>query len=449
MQITSDAGISLVKALRVGHGDVVSFVGGGGKTTAMFRLAAELSAAGLRVLTTSTTHITEEQVHLSPAFIRPEEIRNLVGHLDRFGQCLLVGPPDGKGKVLSIPPDLIAILKERPDIDCILIEADGSKSRPFKAPANHEPVVAGFTTVLVPIVGLNSLGRPLNDTTVHRPEIVASLAGSRIGSRITPEMVARVLSHVDGGAKGLPTGCRLVPLLNKIDQVDIRVADEVAEALLKYSNVDSVLVGSVDRDPPVREVWIPTAGVVLAAGQATRFGALKQVLRWKDTTLVAHAAREALKAGLDPVIVVVGYESEKVTEKLKGLPIQVVNNPEFAAGQSTSLRAGIDALSERPGGALFLLANQPLIDAGIIEAILSAHRKTLAPVCVPVFERQRGNPVLFDRSLFPELLNLKGDTGGHELLEKYQDALVTVPVGNAAVSDIDIPEDYQRLTGRS
>jgi molybdenum cofactor cytidylyltransferase len=152
---------------------------------------------------------------------------------------------------------------------------------------------------------------------------------------------------------------------------------------------------------------------------------------------------------LDPVIVVVGYEPEEVTEKLKGLPVRVVNNPEFAAGQSTSLRAGIEALSERPGGAMFLLADQPLIDAGKIETILSAHRKTLAPVCVPVFERQRGNPVLFDRSLFPELLNLKGDTGGRELLEKYQDALVTVPVGNAAVSDIDIPEDYQRLTGSS
>jgi len=111
MQISTDAGMSLKQALRIGHGDVVSFVGGGGKTTSMFRLAGELSAAGLRVLTTSTTHITEEQVNLSPAFIRPEEVRNLGGHLDRFGQCLLVGPPDGKGRVLSIPPSLIAILK--------------------------------------------------------------------------------------------------------------------------------------------------------------------------------------------------------------------------------------------------------------------------------------------------------------------------------------------------
>ncbi|MEJ2247769.1 MAG: selenium cofactor biosynthesis protein YqeC [Acidobacteriota bacterium] len=448
MRNSSDAGISLAKALHVGHGDVVSFVGGGGKTTSMFRLAGELSASGLRVLTTTTTHISEEQVHLSPASIRPEEIKNLGNHLDRFGQCLLVGPPDGKGSVLSIHADMIAVLKERPDIDCILVEADGSKSRPFKAPGSHEPIVPAFTTVLVPIAGLNSLGCPLDDSTVHRPEIVASLAGSRIGSPIAPETVAKVLSHTCGGAKGLPSGGRLVPLLNKVDKVGIRMADEVAVKLLKYSNVDSVIVGSMDRDPPVREVWIPTAGLVLAAGQATRCGSLKQVLPWKDTTLVAHAARAAAEAGLDPVVVVVGYESEKVIEKLKGHPVRVVNNPEFAAGQSTSLRAGIDALPERPGAALFLLADQPLIDAGIIETILSAHRKTLAPICVPVFERQRGNPVLFDRSLFPELLNLKGDTGGRELIEKYQDALVTVPVGNAAVSDIDIPEDYQRLIGR-
>jgi molybdenum cofactor cytidylyltransferase len=449
MQISSDAGMPLLRALRVRRGDVVSFVGGGGKTTSMFRLAGELSAAGLRVLTTTTTHINEEEASLSPAFIQPEEIKNLTRHLDRYGQCLLVGPPNGKGRMLSIPPDLIAVLKERPDIDCILIEADGSKSRPFKAPAGHEPVVAAFTTVLVPIVGLNAIGCPLDDTTVHRPEIVSSLTGSRIGDRITSGMVARILSHTDGGAKGLPEGARLVPLLNKVDKVGIRIADEIAEKLLKYSNVDSVIVGSMDTYPPVREAWIPTAGIVLAAGQATRFGALKQILPWKDTTLAAHAASTAREAGLDPVLVVVGYESEKVAEKLKGLPVRVVNNPEFAAGQSTSIRAGIDALPERPGAALFLLADQPLIDAGIIETILSAHRKTLAPVCVPVFERQRGNPVLFDRSLFPELLNLKGDTGGCELSEKYQDALVTVPVGNAAVTDINIPEDYQRLTGRS
>ena len=256
MQSIFESGISLAEALRVDRGDVVAFVGGGGKTTAMFPLASGLSASGLRILTTTTTHISESQAASAPAFIYPDEIKSLSGRLDRYGQCLLVGPPDGKGRVLSISPDMIGILKERPDIDCILIEADGSKSRPFKAPGPHEPVVPGFTTVLVPIVGLNSIGCSLDDKNVHRPEIAAVLADVTVGSPVTPETVARVLSHPEGGAKGLPSGARLVPLLNKVDLCDMQTAGEIAERLLKRPNVDSVLVCCVDRDPPVREVWI-------------------------------------------------------------------------------------------------------------------------------------------------------------------------------------------------
>jgi molybdenum cofactor cytidylyltransferase len=260
MQSTIKSGKSLAEALRVDRGDVVAFVGGGGKTTSMFRLADELSASGLRILTTTTTRISERQAASAPVFICPDEIKSLGDHLDRFGQCLLVGPPDGKGGVLSISPDMIGILKERSDIDCILIEADGSKSRPFKAPGRHEPVVPGFTTVLVPVVGLNAIGCFLNDSNVHRPEIAASLAGVPVGSPVTPETVARVLSHRDGGAKDLPTGARLVPLLNKVDLCDERTAGEIAGKLLKHPNVDSVLVCSMDRDPPVRALWISGKG---------------------------------------------------------------------------------------------------------------------------------------------------------------------------------------------
>ena len=255
MQTQGDKGISLAEALRIQPGDVVSFVGGGGKTTSILRLADELTAAGLRVVTTTSTHIAEEQIHFFPAYIHPGEMASLGKYLDRYGQCLVAGLPDGKGRVFNIPTELIDSLKTRADVDCILIEADGSKSRPFKAPAAHEPVVLGMTTVLVPIVGMNCIGKPLDETTVHRPEIVAFLANSLIGDPITPEMVARVLSHTDGGAKGLPAGARLVPLLNKVDTGDMRTAGAIAEKLLAYPIVDSVIVGSMDREPPVRKMW--------------------------------------------------------------------------------------------------------------------------------------------------------------------------------------------------
>ena len=405
----------MARALRVKRGDVVSFVGGGGKTTSMFRLAKELSKAGLRVLTTTTTHISEEQAGFAPAFIRPDEISYLSHCLDQFGQCLLVGPPDGKGRVLSITPDMISVLKTRPDIDCILVEADGSKSRPFKAPGTHEPVVPPVTTVLVPIMGLNSMGRPLDDRTVHRPEIVASLADSRIGDPITPETVARVLSHVDGGAKNLPAGARLVPLINRVDTGDFRVAADIAGKLLRYSNVDSVVAGSMNSEPPVREVWIPTAGIITAAGE--------------DADLVARTVRAAADAGLDPVIVVLGRESEKVSMSLEGLPVRFVIHPGRADGPGSAVRAGIGALPDRAGAALVFFAAMPRIDAGMIGAVLQARRKTLAQVCIAEFEGKREDLVLFDRSLFAELQGLRGETGLREMLDRHQDAIETVPVG--------------------
>jgi molybdenum cofactor cytidylyltransferase len=437
--------ISLAKALRVERGSVVSFVGGGGKTTSMFRLAAELSAEGARVVTTTTTHISKEQVRIAPTAITLEEINQLTVRLNQHGHCLLIGPPDGKGRVFGASSELIAELHERPDVDVVLVEADGSRSLPFKAPGQYEPVVPESTTILVPIAGLNSIGQPLDEAHVHRSELAAALAQQPLGSAITPQTLARVLSHPQGGGKNCPPGARLVPILNKTDTEEaIRNANETAADLLTYASVDSVIISSMQQDLPVREAWTRTAGIVLAAGQAKRFGSTKQILPWAGTTLAAHSVRAALDAGLDPVIVVLGHQAEKVEKTLAGLPVQLVFNSDFESGQSTSLRKGLEALPPRVGAAVFLLADQPFVTAGIVKSIIHAHRSSFAPACVPVCEGQRGNPVLFDRSTFAELNELRGDTGGRELLEKYGEAIATVPANRDVLVDIDTREEYEK-----
>jgi molybdenum cofactor cytidylyltransferase len=439
-------GTSLAQALRVERGAVVSFVGGGGKTTSMFRLAAELCATGLRVITTTTTHISKEQVHLAPASVAIDDLSFLAARLDEHGHCLVIGAPDGKGRVFGATSDLIDTLRARSDVDAVLVEADGSRSRPFKAPGKHEPVVPAMTTILVPIAGLNSLGQPLDEDHVHRADLAAALAEESIGSPVTTNTIARVLSHPDGGAKLLPAGARLVPLLNKADtEAEVQQGRELAGKLLAFPIVDTAAISCMHSDPPVLEAWAPIAGIVLAAGEATRFGAAKQVMPWMGTTLVAHSARVALAAGLDPVIVVAGYEAEKVEKALAGLPVHVTFNPEFAKGQSASLKKGIEALPPRTGAAMMLLADQPLVTAGMIRTIVQAHRQTFAPICVPVFEGQRGNPALFDKSLFGELTDLRGDIGGRALFDKYSNAIISVPASREVLLDIDTPEDYDLL----
>jgi molybdenum cofactor cytidylyltransferase len=439
-------GISFAKALRIEHGAVVSFVGGGGKTSSMFRLASELCAAGLRVITTTTTHIGEEQVDLAPTSITLSDIALLGARLDLFGTCLVIGPPDGKGRVTGPSLELIAKLSKRSDVDAILVEADGSRSRPFKAPGENEPVVPEVTTLLAPLVGLDAIGLSLDEDHIHRSEVVAALARQKMGSSVTPETVARVLSHPEGGAKKRPPGARLVPVLNRADIVtaNAHVAG-LAERLLTNRSVDSVIVSAMNEDPPVREAWVPTAGIVLAAGMATRFGSTKQILPWKETSLVAHSVTTALEAGLDPVVAVIGYDADRVEKALTGLSVKIVSNPDFASGQSTSIRRGLGALPSRTGAAMFLLADQPLVTADLLRMIMCAHRRTLAPACVPVFDGRRGNPVLFDGMLFSELCGLRGDAGGRTLLEKHRDDLVAVPAGRAALMDIDTPEDYEQF----
>jgi molybdenum cofactor cytidylyltransferase len=444
--MSNGTGMQLSRALRIERGDVVSFVGGGGKTSSMFRLAAELSSAGFRVLSTTTTHISEEQARIPPTSIRWHELDLLQARLNRYGHCLLIGQPDGKGRMMGASSEMIRALKERPDIDAILIEADGSRSRPFKAPGEHEPVVPETTSVLVPIAGLNTIGRILEETNAHRAEIIAALAHQPLGTPITSATVARVLSHPQGGAKLLPAGARLVPLLNQADTgADLEQARKTAKLLVAEAAVDSVIIAAMTQDPPVRETWACTAGIILAAGMSARFGATKQVLPWEDTTLAAHAARTALAAGLDPVVVVLGCDAANVEKALAGLPVRVVFNPDYASGQSTSIRKGLEALAPRTGAAFFILADQPLFGAGLLTEIIELHHRTLAPACVPVFEGRRGNPVLFDKALFSELRTLTGDIGGRVLLEKYRDEVVPIQATQAIHTDIDTPEDYEKL----
>ncbi|MBI2202835.1 MAG: putative selenium-dependent hydroxylase accessory protein YqeC [Candidatus Rokubacteria bacterium] len=250
--------MTLTAALPVKAGDVVAFVGGGGKTSAMFRLAREIVERGGRVITTTTTKIFAAQIALAPASVSAADATRarVAAALTAHRHVLVIGDADpGTGKADGVSLDLVRRLRAWFPGACLLDEADGSRMRPFKAPAAHEPVIPSETTLVVPVVGADIFGEPLDADHVHRPELISALSGARRGAAITPEIVARVLAHPDGGRKGVPANARVVVLINKVETLADRApARETAERLLREPAIEAVLFTALRGDDPVLEV---------------------------------------------------------------------------------------------------------------------------------------------------------------------------------------------------
>ena len=449
--------MQLSHALCMRPKEVVVLVGGGGKTTLTFRLADELAASGRCVVTTMTTRIFVGQMLRAPARLITEDeavlLAELPAALAAYRHVIVAGEVIvEQDKVQGVSPALLDRIALEPAVDMVIVEADGSRRLPFKAPAPHEPVIPTSATVVIPLVGLDVLGQPLDADHVHRPQLVAELTCAALGDPVTPAMIAAVLAHPQGGAKDVPPNARLIPFLNKAeDEAALAEAREIARLLLQEPRIDSVLIGAAQRDVPVCEVWGRSGAVVLAAGEAKRFGALKQVLPWRGIPLVAHVADQALRClDVDRVAVTIGAEAEQVRAALAGHHVAVVPVADWSEGQSKSVQAGLQALAPRSAlpaplsAVLFLLADQPGVSPELLSTLIQRHRETLAPIVAPRHNGQRGNPVLFDAATFPEFADLDGDIGARPIIQAHRDEIAWVDWPTPEIlQDIDVAADYR------
>jgi molybdenum cofactor cytidylyltransferase len=448
--------MKLSRALRVAPKEVIALVGAGGKTSAMFRLSEELTAQGWRVVTTTSTHIGADQIASAPRalILTPKEASQLTSQRLTHLPALLVGEINPQtGKAAGLSPRFIDRIASWENVDILINEADGARLLPFKAPADHEPVITPATTLVVVVVGVDAVGQPLDAVHIHRPERVAALTGAELGQPVSVEMIAAVLTHPDGGLKSVPPRARVMALVNKVrTKKQEETATRLSERLLNTARLDAVAIGSVQRIDPVRWVRSRIAAVVLAAGESRRFGRLKQLLPWDEGTLLTHAVDAAHASQANPVVVVLGHQADACQAALgdpsavsgQGRPVTVVVNPDWSQGQSTSVRAGLAALPDNVGGVLFHLVDQPRVTPAVMNALVARHAATLAPVVWPEYKGRRGNPVLFDRVAFPQLKELTGESGGKPVLMAHARAgtAEVVAVDEPGVLlDIDTPED--------
>ena len=180
------------------------------------------------------------------------------------------------------------------------------------------------------------------------------------------------------------------------------------------------------------------SAIVLAAGQATRFGGCKQLALASGKALLQHVVDTLRTSHVDDVVVVLGAYADEIRERIEFRAERIVMNPDYANGMSTSIRAGLRAIDA--DAAFIVLADQPFVSAKTYDLLIDEYRRSRANVIAPVFEGKRGNPVLIDASLWPEAMRLRGDAGFRAIFANHE--VTTVPVDDRGVIvDIDTSED--------
>ena len=187
------------------------------------------------------------------------------------------------------------------------------------------------------------------------------------------------------------------------------------------------------------------AGVVLAAGRSTRMGRNKLFFELDGETLLRRAVRHALDGGLDPVVVVVGHEAERARAELAELACTPVDNPDHALGINRSLRTGISHVPERARAAVVMLADMPFVTSDMVARLVARYRESTAPLVISTYGDVNAPPMLYDRALFSELQQMSGEGCGRQVVKRHRHEAVAVSWPEAALQDIDVPEDYERI----
>lgn len=187
--------------------------------------------------------------------------------------------------------------------------------------------------------------------------------------------------------------------------------------------------------------------MILAAGASRRMGQPKQLLPYKEQTLLSYVTKCAIASAGNPVIVILGANAEKIEPEIASLPIRIVKNNKWNQGISSSIRCGISYIQKQYlnlDGVVFLTCDQPFVSAELIEQLIAAHNSTNKPIIASQYGETLGIPALFDHSLFSELRELKGDRGAKRIINKYPDLVDVIDFPQGTI-DLDTLENYQQL----
>ncbi|MCL2149559.1 MAG: selenium cofactor biosynthesis protein YqeC [Dehalococcoidia bacterium] len=242
----------LAVALGLRSGDVVCLVGGGGKTSLMFRLAHELAVAGEHIISTTTTRIMSPAPEESECIILEEDAKTLVirarDALLRYRHITLAHPQPDADKLKGLLPEMVDHLHRLGLANYIVNEADGAACLPLKAPNLTEPVIPSSTSLVIAMVGIEAIGRPLLPENAFRVDNISRLTGLKEGEPITLEAVSLLITHPQGIIQHA-MGARIIPFINKVGEDQVTRAEALAVKILcrRHPRIEKVVYGEVRR----------------------------------------------------------------------------------------------------------------------------------------------------------------------------------------------------------
>jgi molybdenum cofactor cytidylyltransferase len=312
-----------------------------------------------------------------------------------------------------------------------------------------EVLAGGAEMVLV--VGASAI----SDRRDVIPAAITAAGGSidHFGMPVDPGNLL-LLAHVgEVPVLGLP-GCVRTPKLNGCDWVMQRLLAGLAvgPADIRALGIGGLLAEIPSRPQP-REIRPPEsrapkiAAIILAAGRSSRMGRNKLLLDLAGRPIVAHVVAHAKAAGLAEIVVVTGHQAAKVKAALADLSVRTIEARDYATGMAASLKAGIRALHSDTDAALVLLGDMPQVSPDLIRAILRAYNPLEGrAIVLPMADGKRGNPALFDRRFFAEMLMLDGDVGARHIIAGNAELVVEVPAEAREIFvDVDTPEAYRQI----
>ncbi|SHK71752.1 selenium cofactor biosynthesis protein YqeC [Hespellia stercorisuis] len=433
--------INFLKELNIeqSHNPIISVVGAGGKTSVVEAIAGEYKKVSAQAVVMTTTHMRRPSSR--HCFLdmtnRETEKRGGTGAwcedmMKRLRelleeQCVVwIGKPVEQGKIASVDRQIQAAVLGM-GIP-VIIEADGAKGKPVKAPRDYEPVILPETTVVLNVYGMDAIGRPLEEVC-HRADIVAGLLGRSQEDLLEPVDIARLAASPQGGRKGVLPGMEYHVILNKADSSK-REGD--AEQIRRLS-AEAVHITSFRKHEAV---------LVLAAGLGRRFGDNKLLQCYRGKPIYRYMLENLTK--LEHVQKVLVTRFPEVEEAAELLDVQLVRNENPEDGIAHSLHLGLEACMHADPGlerVLVTVCDQPGLKAETMERLLEKAEQEKGKIICASTGGIRRNPVVWDSRFFPELLELSGDVGGRQVIKRYPECIVPVEIDETETKDIDYPED--------